>query len=247
AGTLGLLWLSLGQPESGLLLALTLWVPVLSVAAMLRVSVRLELSVWTAAGFGVVVILLLFLFNENPADMWYQGLSAALPAERVQAELGIEAANFDAEKWRELLARIAALMSGFTGAALCVNTLVSLLLARWWQAMLFNPGGFGEEFRELRLGRAGAGVALVIMAAAWLLQSAFLLNLAVLIVAIYLFQGLAVAHGLVKKRGLGRGWLIGLYVLLFFAFVQVALLLAVLGMLDAWTDVRQRWAAAPPS
>jgi hypothetical protein len=246
-GTLALLWVSLGQPDVGLLFAFTVWVPVLSVAAVLRATVRLEWSVWVAAGFGLIVVTLFFMLFDDPADMWFQGLSQALPAERVQAELGIETAQFDAAAWRELLARIAALMSGFTGAALTVNTLISLLLARWWQAMLFNPGGFGEEFRELRLGRVAGAAALGVMGAAWLLQTGFLVNVAVLLVTVYLFQGLAVAHGVVKQRNLGRGWLIGLYVLLFFAFVHMALLIALLGMLDAWTDIRRRWAAPPPS
>lgn len=246
-GTLALLWLSLGQPHVGLLLALTLWVPVLCAAAVLRATVRLEWSLWVATAFGLVAILLVYVLIDDPADMWYEGLIQALPADRVQAELGIDAADFDAAGWHELLGRIAALMSGFTGAALMVNTLLSIMVARWWQAMLFNPGGFGEEFRELRLGRAAAGVALVVMGAAWLLQSGFVLNLAVLVTAIYLFQGLAVVHGIVKYRQLGRGWLIALYVLLFFAFVQMALFLAVLGILDAWIDIRRRWAPAPPS
>ncbi|MDH3714457.1 MAG: hypothetical protein OET44_11485 [Gammaproteobacteria bacterium] len=246
-GSLALLWASLGQPDVGVLLALTVWVPVLSVAAVLRATVRLQLSVWVAAGFGLIVIGLLFMLVDDPAEMWYEGLSQALPAARVQAELGMQPADFDAQAWQELLARIAALMSGFTGAALTVNTLVSLLLARWWQAILFNPGGFGEEFRELRLGRVAGSVALVVMVAAWLLQTGFLVNVAVLLVAVYLFQGLAVAHGVVKQRDLGRGWLVGLYVLLFFAFVHMALLIALLGMLDGWTDIRRRWAAAPPS
>jgi len=35
--------------------------------------------------------------------------------------------------------------------------------------------------------------------------------------------------------------------LLFFVFVQMALLMALIGMLDAWIDIRRRWAAAPPS
>ncbi len=67
------------------------------------------------------------------------------------------------------------------------------------------------------------------------------------VIAVYLFQGLAVAHGVVKRRNAGRGWLIALYVLLFFAFARIAVLVALLGMLDAWVDLRRRLATAPPS
>jgi len=35
---------------------------------------------------------------------------------------------------------------------LAFNSFTGVLLGRWLQALLYNPGGFGAEFRELRLG-----------------------------------------------------------------------------------------------
>ena len=43
-------------------------------------------------------------------------------------------------------------MSGLLAYILAVNGLIGVFLGRWMQALAFNPGGFGEEFRGLRLG-----------------------------------------------------------------------------------------------
>ncbi len=241
---IALFWASLGRPGMGLLFALALWVPVLGIAGLLRVSVRLDLSILAAGAFGVVLLMALHLAVDDPTDLWYQFLSRA---EGLQAVMGIPAADVDAETQQAILRRIAAVMSGFAGAAYSANMVVSLLLARWWQAILYNPGGFGEEFRQLRLGRIAATVAVAAVGAAWLLQSTLLANAAIVVVSLFLFQGLAVAHGLVKGRNLGRGWLIGLYVLLFMPFGNFGQLIAFVGILDAWVDMRRRWAASPPS
>ena len=40
-------------------------------------------------------------------------------------------------------------------------TLISLFTARWWQAKLYNPGGFQQEFYQLRLSRANILVLVV--------------------------------------------------------------------------------------
>ena len=44
---------------------------------------------------------------------------------------------------------------------LAVSTILCLFVSRWWQAMLYNPGGFGEEFRQLRLDVRAAGLSII--------------------------------------------------------------------------------------
>ncbi|MEO0442988.1 MAG: hypothetical protein AAFZ92_04505, partial [Pseudomonadota bacterium] len=44
-------------------------------------------------------------------------------------------------------------VSGFVAAIMLLNGLTGLLLARWWQALLYNPGGFGEgATKDQRIG-----------------------------------------------------------------------------------------------
>src|SRR5690606_2484533 len=46
-----------------------------------------------------------------------------------------------------------ALVVGLLAALIAMNALLALLIGRWWQAMLYNPGGFRAEFYEFRLGK----------------------------------------------------------------------------------------------
>ncbi len=42
-------------------------------------------------------------------------------------------------------------IAGMMGAGTAMSAVLCLLLARYWQAALYNPGGFGEEFQALAL------------------------------------------------------------------------------------------------
>ena len=44
-------------------------------------------------------------------------------------------------------------IAGMFGLILAVTLVLGLILARWWQAMLYNAGGFRTEFHALRLER----------------------------------------------------------------------------------------------
>jgi uncharacterized protein YybS (DUF2232 family) len=62
-------------------------------------------------------------------------------------------------------------------------------------------------------------------------------------IAIFMFQGLSVAHSLVKQRGMGSGWLIALYALMFILLIQMIVLLATIGLIDNFVDFRQKQAS----
>ena len=52
--------------------------------------------------------------------------------------------------------------SGILALNVMLTSLISVLIARWWQALLFNPGAFGKEFRALSLGKYFAVVYVVL-------------------------------------------------------------------------------------
>lgn len=124
---------------------------------------------------------------------------------------------------------------GFTAATLQLLCVLCLILGRYWQAQLYNPGGFGREFRALRL---SPGVALGLLAAALLGASlgpqGAMLKLFCGIPL--LLVGLAVLHGLVALKPSLRFWLVGTYLLLLVLYP----LLVVLAVVDSLMDVRGR-------
>ena len=61
-----------------------------------------------------------------------------------------------------------------------------------------------------------------------------------ILLVIYLLQGLALVHAIVHRTQAHRGWLIGLYVVLLLAAPEMMPLLALLGWMDTWIDFRAR-------
>jgi hypothetical protein len=131
-----------------------------------------------------------------------------------------------------------ALMEGVLGAVHMAILLACLVLARWWQSALYNPGGFQTEFHQLRLplwltgtlALAVFGLSSITDMTQWL----FVLSIPLL------FAGLALVHGLVEQLKLGRAWLIATYLGLFLSSTVVFTLLALLATLDSVFKLRQR-------
>jgi len=61
-----------------------------------------------------------------------------------------ESERLQFEKLVDLLLEEKVLIPG-TALVLAYGVITSLLLARWWQALLYKPGGFREEFHNLRI------------------------------------------------------------------------------------------------
>ena len=97
-------------------------------------------------------------------------------------------------------------VAGLFGWIVAVGSLIALLVARWWQASLFNPGGFGSEFRQLRLGMGSAVVLATMVALGWL-QGVDYRPWVELLALPLLFSGLALLHYIAAARGLGALWL----------------------------------------
>jgi len=123
------------------------------------------------------------------------------------------------------------------GTMVVFFSIALLMLARSWQAGLFNPGGFREEFHQLRLGwKASAVMFLLFILADYgppVLQQLALFFLMPLLVA-----GVALVHGLVGRRKLPTAVLVIFYSALISPVMFQLLALAALA--DSWYDFRSR-------
>ncbi|TCS40161.1 hypothetical protein [Reinekea marinisedimentorum] len=116
------------------------------------------------------------------------------------------------------------------------EAVLTLLLARYWQAGLYNPGGLKGEMQALRFTRQE-----VVFLVAAVLVSVLYLPGAVMLFGIPLaFVGMALLHGIVTKLGLGGQWLVALYIgaVMFIQFILPLLVLVVIA--DSMIDLKSR-------
>ncbi len=145
------------------------------------------------------------------------------------------------EERARLAALIAPVLTGLIAALLQIVSVLSLIVGRYWQAMLYNPGGFGREFRAIRIPLGPA----MLLLACMLLGPNFGTQLAMLtpLCSVPLvFAGLALIHGLVAEKRLATFWLVGLYVTLLLFMQLIYPLLVVLAIVDSLIDFRGRLA-----
>ncbi len=221
-------------PEIALYYVLLVWLPLVLVSLVLKQTVSLALSLQLIAGVSLLGIVLVYLFFPDFGEIWRPSLNR-LADELVAQSQG----EFELQDLQPVIDQIVRLLPGFFASSFMIGTMLSLYLARWWQALLYNPGGFGKEFRVLDLGKITALIALAV-AVAVPLSGADVFNAMLLAVfALYLNQGIAVLHAIFAGKQLNAVWLFLVYLLMFIV-PHTVVLLALAGLADTWVDFRRR-------
>ncbi len=232
----GLSLMVVGQFFPGLAM-LVYWLPVWLAAIILRGTGSLAWSVLALAGFMALVVVLVTIAMGDPVAWWSQQLKPLVQMLNEKPELAGKQ-----QQMLKLAEQLPTAMTGLIAAGMVFACLVSLLIGRWWQSLLVHPGGLREEFYALRLGKPVSLAGLLIFAVATLNAgwvSSLSLQLALVMMMPFLLAGLAMIHAVFAGRGLHRGWLIGLYVLMG-VLPQVLLMVVVLGAIDPWVDFRSK-------
>ena len=214
------------------------WAQAWLLALVLRATVSLTVAMETAAALGVLGVAAIYLLLGDPAPAW-QGLLQQIIVPALE-QTGWQAPGVD---YRAAMESIARIMTGMVATTLVVGQILSLLLARWWQAQLYNPGGFRQEFHGLRMHRTLAIVGLSGFLAAISfsgLVGSIAADLALLISCLFVFQALALLHHGAAYFAAHIAWLVSLYALLILMFPGSLKLLAALGYADAVLDLRTR-------
>lgn len=220
--------------------ALVLWGPMWLLAALLRESARLGWALSGAGAVGIVLVTGIYAAYDHPAALWLEEMRGFLKPMLERGQPGPEA-----ELLWQSLSEFSRYMTGVIAAGLSLSLALSLLIARWWQAMLYNPGGFRSEFLALRLPSGLAYLVLSLMLLAGFAEGVMAdiaWNLALPPSLLFLLTGFAVLHALFSGSASGGFWLAGIYVALLF-ISPLIVVIALIGFSDTWIDWRQRFAA----
>ena len=208
-----------------------------TLAHVLRSSESWIRVLLVSIALGLVYAVVLGAVFRPHIDGMAQELSKVLPM-----ALGDLYQQLSVEERARLSALLPPVLTGLIAAMLQIVSVLCLMLGRYWQALLYNPGGFGREFRTVRIPRGPA----LLLLACMLVGPNFGTQLAMLTPLCsvpLLFAGLALIHALVAAKRLARFWLVGLYVTLLVFMQLIYPLLVVLAIVDSLIDFRGRLAS----
>lgn len=230
-----LAWWYFGEPRTLLVLLGTL-----GLALVLRSSLSWSRVLLCSVAVGLVFGVALGALFGGPIETMANELRALLP----QMLPGVHQ-QLTVDEQARLGELVAPVLTGLLAALLQIGSVLSLMLGRYWQAALYNPGGLGREFRVLRLPPA---VAFGLLAGMLLGPNlgprlAMLTPLCSVPLA---FAGLALMHGLIAQGRLGRFWLVGLYVTLLLFMQLIYPLLVVAALVDSLFDFRRTGRTSGP-
>ena len=131
------------------------------------------------------------------------------------------------------------MLLGLVATILAIGSFMSLALARWWQAGIYNPGGFQNEFHSFTIEAKVAVLLIIVLMVGQILPKSAQIwtELAALPL---LVAGIALVHFTVKLFGQGKQWLAFLYVGMIMVGKPVILVLVVLALTDSLIDLRSR-------
>lgn len=235
--------LLLGTYQPVVIFILFTGLPVMLLAQVLRQTNSQGATLTAAGAMGALVLTGIHLLTANPVVWWRAKLEhyVAEPIRQANPDLQPEML----EQLDRAMENMSTLMLSLPAASV-VGAMLILWLARWMHATLDNPGGFGEEFRALRLDRriAYLGVALALLAiVAGNFSGGLFRGLLVLLILIYTIQGIALVHAVVHKRNASLAWLVAMYAGMVILPPATILGLALTGFSDTWFDFRHRWDA----
>lgn len=226
--------ISLGEPYYAIGFATLVWIPIWLLAGVLRNTISLNKTLLFSILIGWVVIIATYMVLDDPAVWWHDTVINPL------FEPVLEQPDVDDEQrmmLQQYLEQAAEKMTGFLAVFIMFFHVFTLIIARWWQSLLYNPGGFRTEFCELKFGKPLALTLAVFAVLTALSMGTFSImagQFAMVMFALFALQGLAIAHSVAAKLSASTALLVGVYVVLFLFWQFIALA----GLLDNWLDLR---------
>jgi Predicted membrane protein (DUF2232) len=216
--------------------AVGVWFPVWLVSIILRLTESQTMLLLGVAAIGVLMVIGSFVYNAELTLLWQTWRDQFLQQGFSESESVQIGQMFDTTL---------PLLNGIMAAGLVLSLACTVLLARWWQSRMFNPGGFRTEFQQLLLPRWLSLVSFGFLALSlvdtgdyqWQIRS-----LLIVLIVIQIIQGIASVHRIIERRGMSSNWLIAMYAFML-VLPQMALFLACIGMVDGWNRQRK----SPPA
>ena len=208
------------------------WVPVFLLALLLLGSRSLTLTMQVSVIIAALALVGFYVVVVDPVAFWQPYITTMVEIVK-QNNLQLNTELLSAE-----------VMTVSAVLAFWVLYSVGLLLGyALYKGLPQETGNFGR-FRDLSFGRVIAFTMALTSLLAFVVDAAWLQNLAFVLFVVFWMQGLAIVHWLHGQGQLPLAAVIAVYVLLPFLQVLLMTALAVFGYTDAWFGFRRRFKKA---
>ncbi len=214
-------------PVIAMAFALGIWLPVWFCAVVLRNTESQGLMVLATGFIGLVYIIVTYVMFGDVQAMWRGVLFSWIENAMTTAK---------ADQIKPVLEQLIPYMNAAMASGIVTSIALTVMLARWWQSWIFNPGGFRQEFIALRLPRVLLAVILVSAVLVLVGNSGLepvIKDVMFVTLFLYVFHGVSVVHGIVLAKKLSRWWLFLMYFALIFFSLQAVLFIACIGISDS--------------
>lgn len=225
-----------GSFQFALLYGLVLWLPIWLISTVLREGKHLSVAVEIAVILGVLGVIGFYLYVTDPALLWN-----AILTQMVQPMLA-SGSDVPIDEIKRSVQVFSHYMTGGIAAGTVYGLLFGLFLARWWQAALYNPGGFREEYLSLKVRPKVASASILIVLLAWLMSgtvSEICWNITIIFAVLYTFVGTSISHTAFSGMKTKRFMVPFLYVTLVLVPHMIGIVIIV-GVVDVWLDLRSK-------
>jgi hypothetical protein len=235
-------------PLPALLVGVALVVPPLLVGRLLQRGGSLNLGFQLATLAALVFLVVVHGVLSDPPGVWRPILEKlAAELDRVGAVMQNVGSGRRPQD-SDLIQASAARMWGVVTWLMLLNTMISVFVGTSVTGVLERAARLGPVFRTLQAGRTLAIAAIVTALAAGVFRWSLAADAAWVFLGAFVLQGLSVLHAARDSLGFSAAWLAATYVLLFWPFwpyttVFVQGALAVVGFMDNWVPLRERFRA----
>jgi len=221
-----------GTLTSVIVLMAGTWVPVMLLALLLVTMRSLTLTLQVSVIVAVATMLLFQVAVPDPAAFWQPYLNVM---EAVIRENGLQLDT--AMLTAEVMTISAVLVFWMLYTA-------ALLIGYWlYRGLPRETVDFGR-FRDLNFGRVIAFTLALVSLLAFVIDVAWLSNVAFIVFVMFMMQGLAIVHWLHGEGVLPVIAVVSVYLLMPFLQVLLVIVLAMIGYTDAWIGFRHRFKKA---
>lgn len=227
-----------GDYQLTLFYSLFLWTPVWVISVILREGRHLFLVIEAVVIIAIVAIIAAYLYQPNLGLVWEAWLNGMLEPLAIKANPQIPKQDIQ----RSLSVFYHLILTGLVAQMYILSLLAGLFMGRWWQAKLYNPGGFKKEYLALKGQKKLAIATIAIMMSAWFfsgLIAEICWNISVLLFVLYAFLGTVVLHcsfSTMKRKNIFVPLLYVTMILVPHAMIPTA----IIGLADSWLNLRTK-------